>query len=93
MQICSKLIEDHESISVVPGYESDLTESEYPEINQDYLDLMAVYMEELFFTKPIHIFRMSVVFQRYQDPCKQDQAGNFYKTLLLGLSLNMVKRN
>ena len=70
-----------------------MVELQYPEINQDYLDLMAVYMEELFFTKPTHIYGMLVVFQRYQDPCKQDHVGNFYQTPLSGLSLNMVNRN
>ena len=55
IQTCFELIEDHESTSAVPGYEVELAKSEYPEINQDYLDLMAVYMEELFFTKPTHI--------------------------------------
>ena len=62
MQTCYELIEDQESASAVPRYEAELVESEYPEINQEYLDPVVVYMEELFSTKPAHICGISVVF-------------------------------
>ena len=91
MQTCFKLIEDLESTSAVPGYEAEWVESEYPEINQEYLDPVAVYMEEFIFTNPTHISDMTIFFQIYQGPCKSNHVRNFYQILLSGLLLNMVK--
>jgi hypothetical protein len=44
VQTCSKLFEDMESTCAVPGHEIELTESEYPEIGQVYLDPVAIYI-------------------------------------------------
>ena len=93
MQTYFELIEDHENTSVVAGYEAEWDESEYPEINKEYPNLVVVYMEELFFTNPTHISDILFIFQVYQDPCISNHSKNFYQILLSGLSLNMVKSN
>lgn len=93
MQERSELFEDMERTFAVPGNEVELAESKYPEMGQVYLDPVAVYMENFFFTKPTHISSMSVVFLVYQEPCKQHHARNFYQTPLLCLSMKMVIKN
>ena len=79
MQTCSELTKYLERTSALPGYEARLAESEYPEISQEYLNPVAVYMEELFFTKATYISIISIVFQVYQASCKENRAESLYQ--------------
>ena len=56
MKICSDLFEDMENTCAVPSYEVGSIGSTYSKIGQVYLDLVAIYIEKLFITKPPYLF-------------------------------------
>lgn len=93
MKTCSDFFEDMENTCAVPSCEVGLIGSEYSKIGQVYLDPMAIYIEKLFITRPPYLSNIFVVVQVYQDPCKEDQAGNSYQIPLTGLFLSLVKNN
>ena len=93
MQICSVLFEDMENTCAVPSYEVGSIGLAYSEIGQVYLDLVAIYIEKLFITKPPYLLSIFVVVQVYQAPCNEDQVGNFYQLPLIGLFPSLVKNS
>ena len=78
---------------MAPRHEVELTESEYPVMGQVYLDPVAIYMETLFVTEPQCIPIISVVYQVYQAPCDEDQAGNICYISLTVLFISWVKNS
>lgn len=93
MQTCFELFEDIESTCAIPGHEVKLTNSEYQIIGHVYHDPIAIYMEELFFSKCPLIPKVYVIVHSPRDLCCEDQVGNHSMLLMQVLFPILVKNS